>query len=408
MLPHVFMARNAMRPIGPVLLSLSLVFLASAYFLKPATGDLPKYSIYFSTGYMPILPYTVSEGGVLLDPVDQTGEMFKQGPPGAPGFSWLSKGLSVLPDGPLLPRLSLAGADRYISDVPIITILLLSCFCLVLACKNFGLFEQELYGGVRSVIISVSVILGSVFTLVGSQNSIRQFLGVCALLFSWSLLRNRRYVFALVALLVAVSFHRWIILFFCVSVVIYAIAKCRPLKQQPLGVNWVNCKAAAYALLLSGLSLLFIKVTLLDVTQQFLSLLWQHDVFLPDIKKYIYYNQDYLSPDRVGSFSKLAILFFVYLASEALLGKYDSTHYLIFRNARTATFFFIMPFAIFPEIFSRLVHVYLATELILVVSCFLSINKRYRWSGVFIFFGYAFAPNAINILLGKEWIYALS
>jgi len=407
-MPHVFMVRAAMRPIGPMLLSLSLIFLGSAYLLKPATGDLPKYSIYFSTGHMPIHPYTFSEGEVFLDPFDQTGEKFGQGPQGAKGFAWLSKGLSVLPDGPLLPRLSLGGTDRYVSDGPIIAILLVSCLCLVLACKNFGFFRQGLYGDTRSAIISISLILGSVFTFVGSQNSLRQFLGVCILLLSWSLLHNRKYVFGFVALLAEASFHRWVILFFCVSVVICVIAKSRPLERQPIALNWINYKVAVYAILLAGFSLLIMKIALLEVTHQTLSLLWKNDIFLPDIKKYIYYNQDHLIPDRVGSFAKLAILFCVYLASEAILGKYGSTDAPIFRNIRTATFFFIAPFAVFPEVFSRLMHVYLATELLLVISCFLSTNNRYRWSGAFVFFGYAFAPNAINILLGKEWIYALS
>jgi hypothetical protein len=407
-MPHVFMARAAMRPIGPVLLSLSLIFLASAYLFKPSTGDLPKYSIYFSTGHMPIYPYTVSERGVLLNPADQTGKKFGQGSPGSKGFHWLSKGLTVLPDGPLLPRLSLTANDRYVSDGPVIAILLISCLCLVLACKNFGLFKQGFYGDTRSVIIGISLILGSVFTFVGSQNSLRQFLGICILLLSWSLLHNRRYVFGFLALLAAASFHRWIIVFFCVSAVICFIAKSRPFERQPIALNWINYKVAVYAILFAGFSLLTMKIVLLDVTNQALSLLWEHDVFLPDIKKYIYYNQDYLSPDRVGSFVKLAILFCVYLTSEAILGKYGLTDAPIFRNVRTATFFFIAPFAVFPEVFSRLMHVYLATELLFVVSCFLSTNKRYRWSGAFVFIGYAFAPNAINILLGKEWIYAFS
>ena len=407
-MPHVFMARAAMRPIGPALLSLSLIFLASAYLFKPSTGDLPKYSIYFSTGHMPVHPYTFSEEGIFLDPIDQTGEKFEQGPKGSKGFDWLSKGLSVLPDGPLLPRLSLTTKRRYISDGPVIAILLISCLCLVLACKNFGLFKQGFYGDTRSVIIGISLILGSAFTFVGSQNSLRQFLGVCILLLSWSLLHNRRYVFGFLALLAAASFHRWIIVFFCVSVVICFIAKFRPFERQPIVLNWINYKAAAYAILFAGFSLLTMKIVLLDVTHQALPLLWEHDVFLPDIKKYIFYNEDHLTPDRVGSLAKLAILFCVYLMSEIILGKYGSTDAPIFRNVRTATFFFIAPFAVFPEVFSRLMHVYLATELLFVVSCFLSTNKRYRWSGAFVFFGYAFAPNAINILLGKEWIYALS
>jgi len=407
-MPHVFMGRAAIRPIGPALLSLSLIFLASAYLLKPATGDLQKYSIYFSTGHMPIHPYTFSKEGIFLDPIDQTGEKFEQGPQGSKGFDWLSKGLSVLPDGPLLPRLSLWGADRYVSDGPVIAILLISCLCLVLACKNFGLFKQGFYGDTRSVIIGISLILGSVFTFAGSQNSLRQFLGVCILLLSWSLLVNRRYIFGFVALLAAASFHRWIILFFCVSAVICFIAKSRPFERQPIALNWINYKVAVYAILFAGFSLLTMKIVLLDVTNQPLSLLWERDVFLPDIKKYIYYNQDHLTPDRVGSFAKLAILFCVYLISEAILGKYGSTDVPIFRNVRTATFFFIAPFAVFPEVFSRLMHAYLATELLFVVSCFLSTNKRYRWSGAFVFIGYAFAPNAINLLIGKEWIYAFS
>ena len=86
------MVRAAMRPIGPMLLSLSLIFLGSAYLLKPATGDLPKYSIYFSTGHMPVHPYTFSEEGIFLDPIDETGEKLGQGPKGAKGFAWLSKG----------------------------------------------------------------------------------------------------------------------------------------------------------------------------------------------------------------------------------------------------------------------------------------------------------------------------
>ena len=42
---------------------LCLLFLSAAYLLKPSTSDLPKYSVYFSTGYLAVHDYHVDNTG---------------------------------------------------------------------------------------------------------------------------------------------------------------------------------------------------------------------------------------------------------------------------------------------------------------------------------------------------------
>ena len=71
------------------------------------------------------------------------------------------------------------------------------------------------------------------------------------------------------------------------------------------------------------------------------------------------------------------------------------------RRART----FILPFAVYPELFSRLIIFYWAVEMLFLVWALNSDRTRVRFSGAAVFIAYGFAPNAINVLIGPNWLY---
>ena len=59
------------------------------------------------------------------------------------------------------------------------------------------------------IITSGPLIFGSVFFLLGSQNSLRQFLGVSIIILALSMLASRRYATCLVLMLLSTTFHKW-------------------------------------------------------------------------------------------------------------------------------------------------------------------------------------------------------
>ena len=114
--PHVLWIYTVKAPRSTTIFVVCAVLLSTAYLLKPTTGDLQRYSIFISTGHFPVLPYSISSDGLNLDPGDRTGEPYIQAYGVMSGFSWLSLSLSkILPDGPLLPRLTLSGRHTNMS-----------------------------------------------------------------------------------------------------------------------------------------------------------------------------------------------------------------------------------------------------------------------------------------------------
>ncbi len=149
------------------------------------------------------------------------------------------------------------------------------------------------------------------------------------------------------------------------------------------------------------------KLLVMGLGKEILFQMWSGNFFLPDVKTYMLDIGKAPRMERMGSFLKIGLLATVLFMSEIILGKVRTMFSFDSSALRLAVFSFIAPFVFYPEIFSRLVYFYLMAELIFIVCCCLSIEKRGRLAGIVVFFGYAFAPNAINTLLGSEWLYAL-
>ena len=131
-LPHLILLSIIWSSKTKVTIWSSIILLSAAYLLKPATSDLPRYSVYFSTGFLVGQPYIKNkDGSVTLDPIDTTGEPFLQAFGDSKGFVVLSKALgTLLPDGPFIPRIAPV-KQRYISDIPVLTIVLLTLLILI-------------------------------------------------------------------------------------------------------------------------------------------------------------------------------------------------------------------------------------------------------------------------------------
>ncbi len=77
------------------------------------------------------------------------------------------------------------------------------------------------------------------------------------------------------------------------------------------------------------------------------------------------------------------------------------------RPLRRRTIAFILPLIFYPEIFARVLALYWAVEVLFLVWAMNSDILRVRLGGATVFIAYGFAPNAINVLIGPNWIYSL-
>ena len=181
-LPHILFLRLVVSGFCKNTLVICIVCLAIVYAIKPVTSDLPKYSTYFASGYLVMWPYSYSEGhGLKLDARDTTGEPFEQAYPYDRGFTKLARGLHrLLPIGKYLPRVVIDAG--YVSDFQVIAISILGLFFIMLAylvaCRAMPA-RQSL---TRTILYCVPITMGSVFFMIGSQNAVRQFLGISVIL----------------------------------------------------------------------------------------------------------------------------------------------------------------------------------------------------------------------------------
>ena len=213
--PHALLFLPAQPQKRWILFSTGVILLCFLYLLKPSTSDLPGYSVYFSSGFLTVNPYDVTAtGAVELDPVDTTGTPFRQTFSKSPAFAVLAEAMSLIyPPGPFLPRISPI-QERYVSDFPVITITLVGCVVLLVACREFArgagiraCFDKEFWLG------NLFLVLGSVFFLLGSQNTLRQFLGIALIFSCLALFSRKKYGSAIVSGLVGCLMHHWIVVF---------------------------------------------------------------------------------------------------------------------------------------------------------------------------------------------------
>ena len=126
-----------------------------------------------------------------------------------------------------------------------------------------------------------------------------------------------------------------------------------------------------------------------------------------DLKHYLIMGDQYESAERLGSFLKSGAVFLVFACSELLLGRTAISDNEDIRSLRRVIFVFVIPLAIYPEIFSRMLIFYWAIETIFVVWGLSSSEVRPRMAAAVVFVAYGFAPNAINVLIGPSWIHSL-
>ena len=216
-IPHILIFRLVRVPSRSLTVIVCAVLLAGAYLLKPATSDLSRYSAYFNSGFLTDKPYSVTnEGNVEIDPLDSTGDPFLQAFAANPGFRYFAHLMDAVGlNRPFLPRLTVF-KKRYITDGPVVVIMLIGLFCVLFSCSRLVQKSQGSGVSVRHshiVLYCVPLILGSIFFMLGSQNALRQFLGIVFVMIGIIMLLERRVFWFVIASVVAISFHQWSLVF---------------------------------------------------------------------------------------------------------------------------------------------------------------------------------------------------
>ena len=95
--PHILLLRIAITGYCKATLIVCMLSLVVVVTLKPATFDLPKYSVYFASGHLAMWPYKYADGkDLVLDSRDSTGIPFSQAYRNDRGFAFLAKGLNKI------------------------------------------------------------------------------------------------------------------------------------------------------------------------------------------------------------------------------------------------------------------------------------------------------------------------
>ena len=335
-----------------------------------------------------------------------TGEPFRDG--FEIGFRSLSHlATAILPVGQMIPRLDIdfgdfqqrtPRADAIVYLIGIIGFVLLYISARSMVYTN-SVSEKTIDW---SPLLTGSVVLGSVFFLVGSQNSLRQFLAITILILGISFLRSKRfYAISIVLILLSGAFHKWVPVVGIFIVVISLISKLDKTYMsngniRPFRINtseWLSC--------LLGIALVLLcKVVLIY------GLVHWNVPLIADLKPYVISAEQFDSSERVYALIKAIAVLVVVVCSEILLGHTSATGYMDLRGLRRRAFALILPFVIYPEIFSRLLMVYWAIEVLFLVSSLSSRELRTRAGAALVFLSYGIAPNALNVLVGSQWIHS--
>lgn len=378
----------------------STLILASVYTLKPATGDLWSYSFYFDTGYSQIDYDAEKRSGIqraspieagypvdLVDPLFRTGTPYLQRYATSPLFAWMTKASAeFLPHGSKWSRFQ-ANGFRAVSDYFLLEIVLIG---LGLIWFFFQIERPVTASGEEKgiqIIEWLPLVLGSVFFFVGSQNSIRQFLMLSALLVLIAALSNKRYITAIIFGAITATFHQFGFLFIVVVLLI-------TFSQQISSKNFIEKKTAQYVVpILSGLLIGVAGVFCIKVAFAF---------NIEEIMQYaLHGDSDY--PFRTSAGIKWIAIAALLLTSELILGRCEGVHLSRYREWRLAAFAFVTPLVIYPEIFSRILFFYFGVEMIFVIFALHSRSVRACLSGLAVFAAYILAPNALNLLVGPGW-----
>jgi len=386
-----------------------MVLIILVYIFKPVTGDLPKYSSYFSTGYLAVHPFrTLNAKGIELDPRDLTGEPFDQAfrqkiwgsVYSGSGFTYLSKFLhSVLPKGNFLPRIS--NREWFVADFAILFFMVLSLGILVVTANFLFSSLRRKNSSKETLLVCIPIVMGSVFYMVGSQNSIRQFLSISLIFLAFSLITKKRYIFSIVAVVGAASIHNWALMFAVVSFpIVLVLEKIRlnnierhscPFGQKSLGLSG----------LVAGILVVITIETLLSLPGNEIHYLIGDLRLISDLELYV--SMDYSHQlGRISGLSKLVLVGSLVVISELILGNRVIRGEFDIRSFRMTIFLFIIPLVIYPELLSRLMIFYLAAEMFFVIGNAMVSDTRAKMTSAVIFLTYAIAPNALTILAGPE------
>ena len=108
---------------------------------------------------------------------------------------------------------------------------------------------------------------------------------------------------------------------------------------------------------------------------------------------------------QVSLLFKVGAVLLVFTVSELILGTKRDTKIRFMQLMRRSTLLFCLPLVVFPDIFSRVLILYFAIEMLLVACIFEVGDARSRISGAFVFCSYAVAPNALFILIGPATLF---
>ena len=253
------------------------------------------------------------------------------------------------------------------------------------------------------------------------------------------MLASRRYATGLVLVLLSTTFHKWAPILGLIGVTVMVLGRlnirnCSKLQILRFPILWANSLLnlvkrgviekvllQCYAMgrfvplpvkeicrLSSGEMLsLALSITTVALIKGIAILgIFTADIpLIGDLKPYLIMADQYESMERLSSFVKAGALIVVFACSEILLGRRSISGSEDIRSLRRMIFIFVIPLVIFPEIFSRMLILYWAIELVFVVWALSSSEVRVRLAAVAVFVAYGFAPNAINVLIGPHWIH---
>jgi len=409
--PHILALRLIKTGRHRILLSICLISFAFAYLLKPSTSDLPKYSIYFDTGFSPTLPGDYSGRHAVLDPRDRIGTPFvgvfnDPNDLAISAFATLSKILhSTLPTGRILPRLAPLNETPFVSDSSIVAIMIIGIVVLLITLRNILTYSKYIEFNIDSFLTCLVIILGSLFFMIGSQNALRQFLGTVFLLLSLSLTIRSWYIPSLVLMTISALFHPWMIFFALITFPLFLLIQS---KYELETTSWVGITRKTWLLIFSFLTgcalVLFLKFGLSWVNNLQIGK-WGmvHTYFFSRLQQYIF--MEYSGLERIDPIIKCVLISIVIVLSEIIAGQNKHWGRLDFRTTRFSLYLFTLPFILLPEVFSRIIFVFFAIELLYICWAVCSEQLRYRLAGLTVFLAYGFAPNAMNILVGRGWVY---
>jgi hypothetical protein len=149
-----------------------------------------------------------------------------------------------------------------------------------------------------------------------------------------------------------------------------------------------------------------VKGLLIGMGDYFLEYVLHNSTYLSEIKQYSLMNFSELD-NRTGPITKLVLIGMVVLISELIVGREREIANFDIRAFRLVGLTFSIPLLVYPELLSRYLLFYFAIEMLYIAIGITSKSKRIRTAVIVVFICHAFAPNAINVLMGPEWLNSL-